>query len=717
MKALNRNLMPLMILLTTLLIVLLAVAGCSDRDLDDLEIVTGGEIQPNVFIDGFSAGLDFSAFADNGAYLEAISIDNTGGLDGSAALRFTIPADRWTGGWFYTSGPRDLSGFNALVFAARASTTLNLNSVGFGIGSTSTYESSRTAVPLTPQWQEIVIPVPNPSRMTLADGMFWLSEAEGSEEVDIWFDNVRYEDRADIIEPNPVMGNISVTALLGEVVTLPPMRTSFTIGFEDVTVNHTGAHFDLVSSDPTVVEVDDGVLRAVGAGTATVTGSLNGVAAQGAATVIVLEGGVNPYVYLDDFRAGLDFGAFADNGAYLEALSIDNTGGVDGSSAMKFTIPAGRWMGGWYYTSQPVDFSAFNALLFDVRGSQDMLLNEAGFGIGSSHTYQAMRTDIPMTTEWTTAVIPVPNPERMASTDGLFYLSDAEAGAGDVEYWIDNVRYENLTDLATPQPRMDNASLTGEVGETVNISGTRTVFTIDGEDITIPHTAAHFDYISSDPSVATVLNGVVTLVGGGTATVTAQLGEVAVEGEVTVTCIVIEPPSEPAPAPPYDESDVIALFSDAYTAIPVDTWRTNWSSPTVTVEDTAVDGDNMKLYGGLINTFVGIEFIANQIDATGAGMTHFHLDFFAPEGMVFNIKLVDFGADGTYDGGDDTEHTIRINPGSNPPFVNGEWISVDVPLADMGGMNATSLSQLVLDSVNVGDVWIDNIYFHNGGLR
>lgn len=37
-------------------------------------------------------------------------------------------------------------------------------------------------------------------------------------------------------------------------------------------------------------------------------------------------------------------------------------------------------------------------------------------------------------------------------------------------------------------------------------------------------------------------------------------------------------PTDAPPAPTQDEANVISLFSDAYTDVTVDTWRTSWSA-------------------------------------------------------------------------------------------------------------------------------------------
>ena len=43
-------------------------------------------------------------------------------------------------------------------------------------------------------------------------------------------------------------------------------------------------------------------------------------------------------------------------------------------------------------------------------------------------------------------------------------------------------------------------------------------------------------------------------------------------------------------------------------------------------------------------------------------MTHFHMDVWTPDvtdgSSAYYIKLIDFGADGVYGGGDDVEHEL-----------------------------------------------------------
>lgn len=163
-------------------------------------------------------------------------------------------------------------------------------------------------------------------------------------------------------------------------------------------------------------------------------------------------------------------------------------------------------------------------------------------------------------------------------------------------------------------------------------------------------------------------------------------------------------PTVPAPTPELDPANVISMFSDAYTNVPVDTWRTEWS--VADFEEVDVMGNAVLKYSNL--NFVGAETVMNQIDISE--MTHFHADIWTPDAETYRIKLVDFGPDGGFDGGDDTEHEVIYDTPTR-----GEWISLDIPLADFENLTTKEhFSQLIFSGLPAGGMtlFIDNVYFH-----
>ncbi|MEZ4954206.1 MAG: Ig-like domain-containing protein [Saprospiraceae bacterium] len=164
-------------------------------------------------------------------------------------------------------------------------------------------------------------------------------------------------------------------------------------------------------------------------------------------------------------------------------------------------------------------------------------------------------------------------------------------------------------------------------------------------------------------------------------------------------------PTTAAPTPTQNAANVISMFSNAYTNVPVDTWKTDWSA--ANLEDVQIQGNDTKKYSGL--DFVGIETTGgNLIDASS--MTHFHVDIWTPNMTTFRIKWVDFGADGAFQGGDDSEHELVFD---NLP--QGSWVSYDLSLSDFAGLNSTShMAQLILSGLptGAGTLYVDNVYFY-----
>jgi PKD repeat protein len=160
-------------------------------------------------------------------------------------------------------------------------------------------------------------------------------------------------------------------------------------------------------------------------------------------------------------------------------------------------------------------------------------------------------------------------------------------------------------------------------------------------------------------------------------------------------------PSTAAPTPPTRAAgDVISLFSDVYSNVTVDTWRTSWSS--AQLEDVTIAGNATKKYTSL--DFVGVETVAGKIDASG--MTHVHVDVWSADFTQFSLKLVDFGTP-------QTEHQVDYQTPAQ-----GEWVSYDIPLSSFTGLASRSaLAQYIFVGRPVGSntIFIDNFYFYKTG--
>jgi len=228
--------------------------------------------------------------------------------------------------------------------------------------------------------------------------------------------------------------------------------------------------------------------------------------------------------------------------------------------------------------------------------------------------------------------------------------------------------------------------------------------------ITAPtsNSSGAFTYTSSNTSVATVSGSTITVVGVGYSYITAtqaasgSYGAGTISTTLQVNTGLPTTPTVAATTPTKASTDVISLYSNPYTNRTVDTWSASWDQ--ADVQDATVAGNDVKKYTNL--TFAGIEFTSSTINATA--MQYFHIDIWSPNATSFKVKLVDFGANGVWNGpgSDDVEHEYTCIA---PTFSS--WVSYDIPLADFTGLTTRAhLAQLILSS-STSTVYVDNIYF------
>jgi hypothetical protein len=154
------------------------------------------------------------------------------------------------------------------------------------------------------------------------------------------------------------------------------------------------------------------------------------------------------------------------------------------------------------------------------------------------------------------------------------------------------------------------------------------------------------------------------------------------------------------------------MFSNPYTNVSVDTWQAVWSQGTLS--NLQITGNDTKKYTNL--DYVGIETLGANILNVSA-MTHLRIDAWTANITNLKIKLVDFGADMAYAGGDDSEHELFFVP------TLEQWNTYDIPLSNFTSLNSTQhIAQLIISAAPAasGVVYIDNVLFrtdNNIGLE
>jgi len=167
-------------------------------------------------------------------------------------------------------------------------------------------------------------------------------------------------------------------------------------------------------------------------------------------------------------------------------------------------------------------------------------------------------------------------------------------------------------------------------------------------------------------------------------------------------------PMVAAPTPTYPAAAVIALFSNPYNEETVDTWQAPWSQAQVT--DLQIQGNDTKRYSSV--NFAGIETVGPNI-LNLSDMTHFRMDYWTANMDPFKVKLVDFGANGQYAGGDDSESELSFQPTAQT------WNTLEIPLTQFSNLNSLAhFAQLILSGSPAGSgvVFVDNILFFNENL-
>ena len=174
---------------------LVTLAGC-EREISTDVLATSPKVA-EVFLDEFAAGVDFQAWGKT----TALSQDNETKYSGTASLKIEVPTPddflgNWTGGVFFTEAGRDLSDYDALTFYVKSSASTKIE-VGLGsYGDNPEYTATIAGVTADANWRKVIIPIPNPAKLTAEKGLFNFSAGTndtGGQAYTLWIDEVKYE--------------------------------------------------------------------------------------------------------------------------------------------------------------------------------------------------------------------------------------------------------------------------------------------------------------------------------------------------------------------------------------------------------------------------------------------------------------------------------------------------------------------------------------------
>ena len=267
----------------SLWMIVLIFLGCENdpKDFQEATYSTNGE----VFIDGFSPGLNYAAFSNT--VITAFQADSEVTYNNSSAsIRIDVPNvndpdGAYAGGAFFTSVGRDLSGYDALTFWARSTKAASLDVIGFGIDlGLNKYETSISGASLTTTWKKYIIPIPDASKLKIEKGMLYFSEGpENGQGYTFWLDEVKFEKLGTIAHGQAsILNGVNKieTSFNGVQSNVTGLISTFNLpNGIDQAVSISPSYLEFTSSNTAVATVNEaGVINTIGVGSTVITATL-----------------------------------------------------------------------------------------------------------------------------------------------------------------------------------------------------------------------------------------------------------------------------------------------------------------------------------------------------------------------------------------------------------------------------------------------------------
>ncbi|WP_299113582.1 carbohydrate-binding protein [uncultured Winogradskyella sp.] len=416
-------------------------------------------------------------------------------------------------------------------------------------------------------------------------------------------------------------------------------------------------------------------------------------------------------------------------GANTEGFGTDDNIAFEGTSSIRIDVPApndpnGGFIGGIFLDrGTGRDLSGYDALTFWARASTTATVGLFGFGTDfQENKYSVGKLDTQLSTDWRKYTIPIPDASKLIQEKGMFIFSagtNSTNGFG-FTFWIDELRFENLGTVAQPRPQIFSGQDIVQqafTDTTIEITGLTQTFNIeDGSNVTVEAAPSYFDFESSNIDVAFVNElGQISVIGEGTAIITAQLNGVLAEGSLEITTT---GPFQFAPVPTQDPASVVSLFSDAYVDIPVSRYNSFFEPFQNTLggvlpvaNQSIISYTNLNFVGIVFNDVIFPAEAVPPVNATG--LTTLHIDINVQEAVQSGdrllLQLTNYGAT-------ETVGSYLIN-GSE--LAQDTWASFDIPLSSFSGLSDRSRIGLLLfnsedgpDNPTISNLFLDNIYFY-----
>ncbi len=474
--------------LSLILLTISLVISC-EREISDDAVDASFSMTGEVYTDSpVGLGSDFYfPYADS--KFTAFSIDNNVAYQSASSIRIDVPNDddplgTYAGGIFRIDGAgRDLTGYDALTFWAKASQGVSIGEIGFGEDFLENkFIATRTNVSIGTGWAKYIIPIPDPSKLTQERGV--LRYAAGTQETNgsgytFWIDELRFETLGTLAQARPVIldGQDQLDqTFIGSQLTLSGLSQTVNSANGDILVIPATGYFEFNSSNPTVAAVDtQGNINVIGTGTTVITASLSGVDAQGSLTLESLGNFVAAPVPTRDPTNVISI--FSDT---YNDVPVDYFNGFfngDGQTTLGGAPPANFGGGqvinytnlnfvgiGTFLNVAPIDATQMTHLHVDINVQEmidagDTLTLQILNGVQTANETSGSRVingpDL-ITNGWVSLDIPLGEFNGLGQRDALGLLFFISNGISNI--YVDNIYY--YKDVVLPSPNVDDSAAT-----------------------------------------------------------------------------------------------------------------------------------------------------------------------------------------------------------------------------------------------------------------
>jgi hypothetical protein len=478
------------------LLTLLVIAVSCERDISDDAVLAGFPTTGDIFIDapvGLTDEFFISFNPAEGANVNGFGTDENETYLGTSSIRIDVPAPNdpdggFIGGIFRDRGDgRDLTGYDALTFWAKGSTTATIE-VGFGTDFIEDkFPVGINDLLLSTGWKKYTIPIPDASKLTQEKGMFLFSagtNSTGGLGYTFWIDELKFENLGTTVLDTPFIlsgQDIETDAFIGSNIRVTGLGAIYNLASgQNQTIKVAPSYFDFESDNTTIT--GDFALNMFGetfapiigeGGSAIVTAKLANTLAEGSLTIngvgafphapIPTRDAANVTSYFSDAYTNVPvrhyngyFQPFqtTEGGAGSDPNNVDIQAPFeDGSLDNIINYTSLNFVSiGSYETVSLVDVSSRTHVHVDINvreaiGGSDFirLLLESGTGgttSGGSFTLNSAALGNVDANGWTSVDIPLssfPGFTDPANVGQIFFISDATVS----DIWVDNVYFYN----------------------------------------------------------------------------------------------------------------------------------------------------------------------------------------------------------------------------------------------------------------------------------